>query len=399
MAMRDPFFELPRDAEWNACIGRQGTEENYVDGYIEAAIELASAVIDKRLHGQRDTLAMPILYNARHGLELALKLAINRLHAMGAIAETHPKDHDIRSHWDLLERAHVGDIKIRALVAALQPYVDSLAKIDADGQELRYAENRAGDKSLNDKALANIAVMRTSVVQLGEIMEALKYRVADYRDERATGTFTAEFSRTDLLTLADRLPSFERWREPIFDEIKAQLMAEFGLSGKKFIAAIDVIKASRETRRRIGLTTDLKHLTDAHAIFAVEQWTRCHPNEPDADGAGLDWRAPRDFDAMSKRHDLQRDVIESIRNTLDLDELADLDAIYQIGRHNEFAEHYDRIFESERKRLHLEGEGVWEAIHYLVTKTNLQTGLARGLFNLGRPDLAEQVGAIGRSSV
>ena len=51
----DPFFDLPDDSEWNACIGRQATEENYVDGYIEAAIELASAVIEKRLHGQRDS--------------------------------------------------------------------------------------------------------------------------------------------------------------------------------------------------------------------------------------------------------------------------------------------------------------------------------------------------------
>lgn len=326
--MADPFFDLTEDSEWNACIGRQGTEENYVDGYIEAAIELASAVIEKRLYGQRDTLAMPILYNARHGLELALKLAINRLHDMGAIARTHPKDHDIRSHWELLDQAKIGDVKLRGLIAALQPYVDSLAKIDGDGQELRYAETQAGDRSLDDKALANIEVMRASVVQLGKIMEALKYRVVDLGDERATGTFTTEFSRTDLLAVADRLPSIDRWREPVFDAVKAELMAEFGLSGKKFTAAINAIKSSRETRRRIGQNTDLKHLGDDHTLFAIEQWARCHPNAPKGDGLGLDWGAPRDFKAMAKRRDVQKDVIAAIRDTLSLDELADLDAVY-----------------------------------------------------------------------
>ena len=50
------------------------------DGYIEAALELASAVLDKKLVASRDTLAMPILYNGRHALELSLKFAINRLH-------------------------------------------------------------------------------------------------------------------------------------------------------------------------------------------------------------------------------------------------------------------------------------------------------------------------------
>jgi hypothetical protein len=76
----DPFFWLPADSEWNACIGRQGDEDNCVDGYIEAAIELADAVIEKRMYGNRDTLVMPILYNARHALELLLKFVINQLH-------------------------------------------------------------------------------------------------------------------------------------------------------------------------------------------------------------------------------------------------------------------------------------------------------------------------------
>ncbi len=57
----DPFFEIFHDGQWNACVGIQGNEQNYIDGYIEAALELASAVLDKRLVASRDTLAMPIL--------------------------------------------------------------------------------------------------------------------------------------------------------------------------------------------------------------------------------------------------------------------------------------------------------------------------------------------------
>jgi hypothetical protein len=44
----DPFFRRSLDAKWNACIGKQGGEQNYLDGYIEAAMELAGAVIDKK---------------------------------------------------------------------------------------------------------------------------------------------------------------------------------------------------------------------------------------------------------------------------------------------------------------------------------------------------------------
>ena len=75
----DPFFKRIFDGQWNACIGRQGHEENYIDGYIEAAIELADAIFEKQLIGKRDTLVLPILYNARHAIELALRFATEHL--------------------------------------------------------------------------------------------------------------------------------------------------------------------------------------------------------------------------------------------------------------------------------------------------------------------------------
>src|SRR5690242_9521016 len=81
----DPFFKQMIDADWNACIGRQGDEENYLDGYIEAAMELAEAVIEKKMFEKRDTLVLPILYNARHAVELALKFATDRLVQAGLL--------------------------------------------------------------------------------------------------------------------------------------------------------------------------------------------------------------------------------------------------------------------------------------------------------------------------
>jgi hypothetical protein len=62
----DPFFSLAGNPEWNAFIDPQASGMNYVDGYVEAPVELASAVIEKKMVAQRDTLIMPILYTARH---------------------------------------------------------------------------------------------------------------------------------------------------------------------------------------------------------------------------------------------------------------------------------------------------------------------------------------------
>ncbi len=54
----DPFFTLPQDAMWNACIGRQSDELHYLDGYIEAGSELAAAVIEKNMLIKRPLCAL-----------------------------------------------------------------------------------------------------------------------------------------------------------------------------------------------------------------------------------------------------------------------------------------------------------------------------------------------------
>lgn len=48
----DPFFKRGPDSEWNACIGSQGDEHNYVDGYMQAALELVEIVIERESWGQ-----------------------------------------------------------------------------------------------------------------------------------------------------------------------------------------------------------------------------------------------------------------------------------------------------------------------------------------------------------
>ncbi|PZO71586.1 MAG: hypothetical protein DI636_03415 [Pelagerythrobacter marensis] len=96
----DPFFEVLNDGDWNACIGKQGDEINYVEGYLQAAQLLVDTLLEKEMFGSRDTLAMPILFNARHGLELALKFVLRELGALGmARPREGPVDHDLQAYW------------------------------------------------------------------------------------------------------------------------------------------------------------------------------------------------------------------------------------------------------------------------------------------------------------
>lgn len=384
----DPFFRLPDDSQWNACIGRQGDEENYVDGYIEAAMALANVVIEKEKYGSRDTLVLPILYNTRHAVELLLKFAINKLHASGAIPSAHAKNHNILSHWTLLDTSALGDEALRQHVVALKPYVSSLARIDDDGQELRYSENRSGQKSLGDRSLANIEVIRSSLDRLSEVMEGLKYRVVGVLDERLTGTYTAACSRRDLLEIARMLPNRSEWTGPEFSTAKAAVLERFGLSGGQFSQAIKVIEGNREMRCRIGMPTSLAYLTDQGAIFAVEQWALRHPIRPSTEfGVAF---GERDIQALTAYRQVAREANSRILERLKPDEIADLQAIFYMGRERRFCEYYERDLERAQKEHRLQG-GLGIPVEHLMQKTNFKDAVASGVAKLGRPDLAEKL--------
>ena len=203
----DPFFKRIFDGTWNACIGVQGHEENYMDGFIEAAIELADAIIEKELFGKRDTLVLPILYNARHALELSLKFASDRLIQACVVKDQGRKlSHNIRDYWKHLYESAVGDECLRKTIEDLRPYIDSLSQIDNDGQELRYHQNRDDDPSLRNYAIANLKLIRSSLHNLQKLLAALKYRTLEFIDERSKGSFTNRCSRTDLMTIAKLMP-------------------------------------------------------------------------------------------------------------------------------------------------------------------------------------------------
>jgi len=389
----DPFFETIHDSQWNACVGIQGNEQNYVDGYIEAALELASAVLDKKLVASRDTLAMPILYNGRHALELSLKFAINRLHETGMIASRHIPDHDILSHWKHLRDANAGDTTLQQLVTDIEPYVVSLAKIDDDGQELRYPTNRDGKKSLDKLAIVNLPHVRKSLETMNGILTSLKYRVIALVDERRTGSHTKGCSREDLKTIAAMLGNHDTWVNDSFNDKKAAVRAKFGLSSHKFSDAVNQIRSSRALATLVGIETPLTYLSDEKAVFAFEQWAKANPpREDSSDDLGFDY-FDRDWEKMDEHRRLTQELIGVITDNLSDEEISDIEVVFYIGRDREFGEYYDAML-AEAIEKHKQATSRWEGIYHIMTKATLLDNVIIGLREVGRPSLAAKLQAI-----
>lgn len=386
----DPFFAEIPDSQWNACIGSQGDAENYVDGYIEAAQVLIEAVIGGRMMSSRDTLIMPVLYNCRHALELSLKYTVDRL--SGAKVDTGPYvvNHDIQAHWRLLRDSKIGDEMLRGLLDSLEPFIDSLAKIDTDGQQLRYAKDRDGKKSLSDFALINLRLVRYSVGRLGRILGVLKARVHEIVEERLTGTYTKECSRADLEAIAKLLGDRSQWADPTFDETKAEICKRFGLSGRKFSEAVNAIDRSRPLKVQTGRETALLHVSDEKLLSVLCLWADANPVRiAEEEDLGLDLYSC-DFDKMIEHAKQSLELTKAVSLLLSREELADIEALFYIGRDRLYGECYER-----RVATALESLGVSpsldEGIRHLMSKMNLLDGISAGLRAVGKPCLSQRV--------
>lgn len=389
----DPFFKsTDLDPDWNACIGRQGEEENYLDGYIEAAIELVDAIIQKQLFGKRDTLVLPILYNARHAIELSLKYATDRMVAAGIIVGGAKRDHNIKAYWDHLYRSAIGDEKLSLTIDALEPFIESLSRIDLDGQELRYHQNRDSVPSLANYSLANLKVIQKSLLELKSLIDDLQYRTQDFLHEHAAGSHTSRCSRRDLIAIAQIIPRRDRWSTKEFDEKKAVVMERYGLGSRQFSIALERIQANREMRAIIGMESALLHLSDDDIVSVVDQWRLVHPKrEPPKPGdLGLDYFGPKRFEAIQHHITVLREVVTTLQAQLSPEKLADLETIYHFGRDGTFAEYYEDAV-ARKRHEHAVANAPQEKIRHLMEKTNFLRSVQVAVVKLGRLPLVERI--------
>lgn len=350
-----------------------------------------TAVIDKKEHGKRDTLAMPILYTARHAVELTLKFCARRLAAKAMQNASLQHSHNVSSLWQILRNADIGDREIAHHLAALKPYVDSLAAIDDDGQELRYHENIEADRSLSKYSLVSLEVVRDSLATLSEITQQLQYRTLDLLQEVHTGTHTSRCSRSDIFRIADMLPPIAQWKEPVFDEARQRVRDEYGISSNDFQRVIRVIKGNRELRARLGEETPLRYLRDEQIATALVEWRKWHP--PEAKVSGFILKRARDIaiETIIERDKVGGQVIAAIQKLLTAEQLGELEALYYFGGSSSFFEDFDRATE-EATAKYKDRDAVAQIVH-LFSKGNLDRCLARALEPVGRLALARQIAA------
>ena len=261
----DNPFEFHEEDAIIACVGENGgtTDEDIRNGFKRTVELLTESLKD----GQEveDLLVYPIVYNARHSIELSLKIVIKMLweiegkkgikYSDEIIAERKKKIHT--HNIEELYKMACENKNIDRMIPAYFENIEDMIRFyyfDEEGDAFKYELNKENQPHMIKNKISHISIVLLET-EFKEVMEKFDELICFLRncmDEYSLGTFTKNLSRTDIWDISKRLPDYEEWRTEKFREIKEEIKQEYHLGSKEFSEAVNLIKKNRFFSENIG---------------------------------------------------------------------------------------------------------------------------------------------------
>ena len=266
----DLFCKEQSNFQFNACVGNNGWRGMfaYIDGYQSATLAMLESVLSQHIpdidynrpeHAflwNMDTAIYPILFTARHFIEIYIKQKIHTINYFKVkedINEKLVKTHDIERLWALFVDIvnQTKDSRLNDYVEKIAPYIQDFNRIDPTGETFRYPYSSEGTMHLENMGVIGLRNFYNKFNELSKICEVFTFQMDYLVDEYKVETFTKSLSRANIEYIARRLPIFEEWAQPSFSDLKKDLKAELSIGSKELSEAIAIIKNHIEFKRYI----------------------------------------------------------------------------------------------------------------------------------------------------
>lgn len=279
----------------NACVGENGWTgmTTYMDGYQSATLIMLESILSSyddssandlptnASYWDLDTSIYPIVFSARHFIELFLKHKIhliNHLKVKKDIDDKLTKTHDIGKLWIIFKEIVIetNELRITEFISLLDPFIQDFSKIDSTGETFRYPYSTRNDKHLKDISVIGINNFYEKFNELSEITNSFNSLIVSLKHEYRVKTFTKNMSRVQIRNLAQRLPIFEKWTDESFTQIKSDLKQEFNISANELTKVIEIIKSHIEFKRYIYPNTYDLQISETKLIQLLKNYYSRH---------------------------------------------------------------------------------------------------------------------------
>lgn len=277
--MKKNPYEFHGKPDVTACVGiNGGTNDNYIrTGFHEAVKGIVERIKEIKYE---DVLVYPLIFCARHSIELGLKMILRDIIMIYAIkGEKVVRKVSIDS---ILKKAHTHDIRLlneqileyisvdERLEKRYQPIIEYLDdyNIDPEGDAFRYTTNISDIPHMESKNITHISldVFTENYYSLYEMIDDFSQVVSSIIDEYKQGIFTKKLSRTQIDEISSLIGNINNWKTSK-DEIKKK----YNIGSKELTDAVNMIKSHREFSMNIGKEIKF-HNISPEALDAYKQY-------------------------------------------------------------------------------------------------------------------------------
>lgn len=323
-------FDTPTD--YNACVGKNGFNDIgvYEDGY-DAAVKLLIKGAKKNQE-LVDPLIYPIVFSARHRVELFLKHTttimetLNKNSNSKIVLRNHIRTHDLKILWEYLISLSNVDRRYTELIPSLEPYVTDYFDIDLTGETFRYPYSQDEKHHLDDFSHINVLVFEEQYKKMTKVFEKFEFLSMQLLLEYAEGTFLDGISRRDIELISKELPPSDLWINDEFNQVKMLIKEKYKIGSKKLSDIINIIKNHREFSANIGKLVPVREI-DAEKYSFFRKCFDEFQNEEKEGG----------------RYKQKQFVVSKICSKMSTIEIASLVAFRDIGYFSLYSEQYDSL--------------------------------------------------------
>lgn len=267
-------------SRFNACVGNNGKfDGKYFLGYDLSVKVLCKTLIKDTT--EIDQLIFPILFNARHAIELYIKDAlynifkinesINFIKDMDIDVDKLQSTHNLDNLWQMfVNNAMKLDRRMQDYIDYQKEYISDYFEIDLSGETFRYQYTKENTVHLAKTPIVNVVHFYERYNELSQSMHKLIRFFDQIKYEYRIYPYTKTLSPNDLLVISKRLGDISTWKEDAFKEIKAAIKTEYSIGSKELCNAVNIIKETPEYSRFIGIENYFLHASKEKILTAIK---------------------------------------------------------------------------------------------------------------------------------